>query len=250
MEFESFRARRRGGRGEDLQFIPAEDAGNVEELLVYRIERGSLREMEGFDDGEHYVANFMVGENPGLLRLLIMFGEGAANAVYFMITTRAGLLGQAPEEFHSMVGAITPEAKAEFLRHARAPPPARAARPPGARAPANPVNLDPAALPKVKIPRGQESMISFAEIPDGAVMVDFHNERDQFHRYFTREVFDQLPRRISPATNRPIAPGDITYYVAELDETMQAHPVNGGRRRKGRKGRKTYRKRRFHTRRA
>jgi hypothetical protein len=110
--------------------------------------------------------------------------------------------------------------------------------------------LDPPALPKVKIPKGQADQISFAEIPDGAVMVDFHNERDQFHRYFTREVFDQLPRRISPATNRPIAPGDITYYVAELDDTMQAHPVNGGRRRKGRKGRKTYRKRRFHTRRA
>jgi len=234
-------------REDELQFIPRVQLGNADELLIYRIERGSLREMEGFDDGDHYVANFMVGNDPRRLRILIMFGEGAENAFSVIMTTPEELANDAPEEVHSMGGAITPGAKAEFLRYARARPAPLA---PPARAPANPVNLDPAALPKVKIPRGQESMISFAEIPDGAIMVDFHNERDQFHRYFTREVFDQLPRRISPATNRPIAPGDITYYVAELDETMQAHPVNGGRRRKGRKGRKTYRKRRFHTRRA
>jgi len=245
MEFARFRVIRLP-RGDELRFTPEPQPQNADAGIAYVIGRGSLRETEE-EDGDHYVADFMVGDDPGLARITIIFGEGVENAIAFNISTPGRVNDDRND--HRLAATITPEAKAAFLRYApvRPPPPIR---PRPARAPANPVNLDPAALPKVKIPRGQESMISFAEIPDGAVMVDFHNERDQFHRYFTREVFDQLPRRISPATNRPIAPGDITYYVAELDETMQAHPVNGGRRRKGRKGRKTYRKRRFHTRRA
>jgi len=134
----------------------------------------------------------------------------------------------------SLDAKITREAKQELIRlfTAVSPP------------------LDPATLPKVKIPKGQADQISFMAIPDGTIMADFKNERDGFHRYYTRETVLRLNPLINPGTNLRIAPTDITYYVAELDESMQptfTGEVEGGRRRRRRK---TYRKRRFHTRRA
>jgi len=128
---------------------------------------------------------------------------------------------------------ITREAKQELIQAFTVAPP-----------------LDPAALPKVKIPKGQADQISFVAIPDGTIMADFKNERDGFHRYYTRETVLLLNPLINPGTNLRIAPTDITYYVAELDDSMQptfTGEVEGGRRRRRRK---TYRKRRFHTRRA
>ena len=87
---------------------------------------------------------------------------------------------------------------------------------------------------KVKIPKGQEDAIYFAEIPNGTLMVDFHKERDEFHRYFTKEVFDAAikPKMKSPFTNKVIKPEELTYYIAELDATQTPYPTQqGGRRR-------------------
>ena len=107
-----------------------------------------------------------------------------------------------------------------------------------------PPPFDVSRLVKVKIPKGQEDQIMFTEIADGTVMADFQNERDSFHRYYTKDTYDRAiaPRMKSPATNRRIELTEVSYYIAELDESMPAFPVIGGRR--GRKTRRTRRTRR------
>lgn len=101
--------------------------------------------------------------------------------------------------------------------------------------------LSASTLFKVKIPQGQEDALTFAEIPDGTLMVDFHNERSHFHRYYTKETFDSAikPRMKSPFTNKFIAPEDLIYYTAVLDQTYKPFPTHeGGSRRKKRKTRR------------
>jgi hypothetical protein len=93
--------------------------------------------------------------------------------------------------------------------------------------------LSASAVFKVKIPQGQEDALTFADIPDGTLMVDFHNERSQFHRYYTKETFDSAikPRMKSPFTNKLIAPEELIYYTAELDNTQAPFPAHEGGRR-------------------
>jgi hypothetical protein len=229
MEVARFRARRQGD-DDELEFIPTA-RGEAEEIFQYVIVRGSLRAVGNM--GGAYEATLPLDPQLGIT---FTFDEGIDGTLAIMITNPDG-----DNVYHFLMCTITPEARRQFEDYARNGAPDPRAIP--QVAPLAPPNA--AELPRVKIPRGQEAMISFAEIPDGTVMVDFHNERDQFHRYFTLADFNQLPRRISPATNRPIVPADITYYVAELDDAMQPHPVIGGRRRRTYRSRRTtYRKKR------
>jgi hypothetical protein len=78
-------------------------------------------------------------------------------------------------------------------------------------------------------------------------MTDFHNERERFHRYYTKDTYDRAiaPRMISPTTNRRIELTEVSYYIAELDELMPAFPIIGGHR--GRKARRTRRNKRRST---
>jgi hypothetical protein len=103
--------------------------------------------------------------------------------------------------------------------------------------------FDPSTLPKVKVPKGQADYIFWAPIEDGTVMADFKNERDGFHRYYTKEGMDRMNPLVNMGTNLPLQRSEITYYIAELDDSMQptfTGEPEGGRR--GRKGRKTRRR--------
>jgi len=98
----------------------------------------------------------------------------------------------------------------------------------------NPPNAN---IVKVKIPAGQQDQLTFVEIPNGTLMVDFLRERDRYHRYYTKETFDVLirPNMRNPFTRAFIAPEDVRFYVAELDSSRQPYPAhgnfqNGGRR--------------------
>lgn len=75
-------------------------------------------------------------------------------------------------------------------------------------------------------------------------MTDFHNQRDMFHRYYTKDTYDRTIelRMKSPMTNRRIEPAEVSYYIAELDESMPAFPIIGGRRRKARRTRRNKRR--------
>lgn len=100
-----------------------------------------------------------------------------------------------------------------------------------------PAEMDVSALQKVKIPKGQTDAISFDEIADGTVMADFHGERER-HRYYTKTTYDSLsnPKK-NPHTRALIDSTDVSFYIAELDESL---PVQGGRkRRRTRRNRKT-----------
>jgi hypothetical protein len=104
--------------------------------------------------------------------------------------------------------------------------------------------FDPSTLPKVKVPKGQADYIFWAPIEDGTVMADFKNERDGFHRYYTKEGMDRMNPLVNMGTNLPLQQSDITYYIAELDDSMQ--PTFTGEAEGGRRGRrrKTLRERR------
>ena len=90
----------------------------------------------------------------------------------------------------------------------------------------NPVN---AGIARVKIPAGQQDQLTYEEIPNGTLMVDFLRERDRYHRYYTRETFETLirPRMRNPFTQAFIAPEDLRFYLAELDETRRPYPAHG-----------------------
>jgi hypothetical protein len=97
-----------------------------------------------------------------------------------------------------------------------------------------------------KIARGQEAMILYTEIEDGDAMVDFHGERDKFHRFYTKYVYDKFIRRRAenPITRQPIKAGDVSQYTAKLVEPTEETPVWPVREEGGRRKRKTRRVRR------
>jgi nucleotide-binding universal stress UspA family protein len=89
-----------------------------------------------------------------------------------------------------------------------------------------------AELPKIKIPKGQTDSLTEEEITDGMVMVDFNNQREQKHLYYTKSSYQKgvVERgRIDPYTRLPVKPETVVEYVAELDPDM---PVVGARRRR------------------
>lgn len=90
--------------------------------------------------------------------------------------------------------------------------------------------IDP---PKLKIPKGQTDIITMDEIEDGTRMVDFHDEREKYHRYYTEETYNKLVVKNNPHTKKPIRYIDITFYTAELDPSLTVQ--EGGRRKRTRK---------------
>jgi len=94
-----------------------------------------------------------------------------------------------------------------------------------------------AVLPVIEIPKGQEDFLTYQPIADGTPMADFQNERDGFHRYFTRATYYRMvkPRRKSPFTQRDLDESEVTFYRAKLDSRQQPFPVqHGGKRREKR----------------
>jgi hypothetical protein len=64
-------------------------------------------------------------------------------------------------------------------------------------------------------------------------MADFKNERDGFHRYYTKAGMDRMNPLVNMGTNLPLQQSDITYYIAQLDDSMQptfTGNADGGRR--------------------
>jgi hypothetical protein len=237
MEIAHFESAARAGGRELIEFSPDAFGGDIDYLIV----QGSLRPHE-LRNGVYKATLVMAPQ----CTTTFSFDEQDEATFTMLVEDRNG------GNVHSWTATITPAARERFEDYARRAGPAPAG--PGAAAPLVARNVaelphvprfawDVERLPRIKIPRGQEAMISFDEIADGTIMVDFHDERDRFHRYFTLVDYNRLPRKISPATNRPIVPADITYYVAELDDTMQPHPVIGGRR-SNRRMRRTRRTRR------
>jgi hypothetical protein len=97
--------------------------------------------------------------------------------------------------------------------------------------------------PSFEIARGQEAMILYTEIEDGERMVDFQGERDRFHRFYTKYIFDKYikARGQNPMTRQPIKSGDVTEYTAKLVEPTEQTPVYPVREQGGRRKRKTRR---------
>jgi hypothetical protein len=97
--------------------------------------------------------------------------------------------------------------------------------------------------PSFEIARGQEAMILYTEIEDGERMVDFQGERDRFHRFYTKYIFDKFirARGQNPMTRQPIKSGDVTEYTAKLVEPTEQTPVYPVREQGGRRKRKTRR---------
>ena len=91
-----------------------------------------------------------------------------------------------------------------------------------------PAPLEPPAV--INIPQGQEDIITFEPIPDGTRMVDFHDERLKYNRYYTEETLKNLNGK-NPYQHKPILPTDVTKYTARLDPTMPVQEA-GRRRRK------------------
>ena len=129
------------------------------------------------------------------------------------------------EVVSSFEGAITEDAKKTLIDFFKPTPP-----------------FDPSTLPKVKVPKGQADYIFWTPIEDGTVMADFKNERDGFHRYYTKEGMDRMNPLVNMGTNLPIQQSDITYYIAELDDSMQ--PTFTGEPEGGRRGRRRKTRRR------
>jgi hypothetical protein len=96
----------------------------------------------------------------------------------------------------------------------------------------------PVPLPEIKIPAGQEDAISFAPIPDGTRMVDFHGEKVR-HRYYTEATYESLTPKKNPFDRKDILPADVTRYTAKLDPDM---PVQEAGKRKTRKSKRRARK--------
>lgn len=137
------------------------------------------------------------------------------------------------ESIGELTAKITREAKQELIQAFTVAPPL------------DPPTLPP-TLPTLNVPQGQEDATTFEPIQEGTVMADFFNSRNR-GRYYTRDTYTRLPNSADPYTRQRITANDVQFYIAHLDPTMTAVPTHGARRRKGRK---TYRKRRFHTRRA
>ena len=97
----------------------------------------------------------------------------------------------------------------------------------------------PEDAPEIKIPAGQEDVISMAPIPDGTRMVDFHGERAK-HRYYTEATYNALNPKKNPYTRQAIEPNQVTRYIAKLDSTLPVQQA--GRRRKTRKTKRRARK--------
>ena len=100
----------------------------------------------------------------------------------------------------------------------------------------------PEMVPEIKIPAGQEDIISMTAIPDGTRMVDFHGERAK-HRYYTEATYNALNPKKNPYTRQAIEPNQVTRYIAKLDSTL---PVQEAGRRKTRKYKRRARKTRRH----
>ena len=88
---------------------------------------------------------------------------------------------------------------------------------------------------QIRVPKGQTDTISFSEIKEGTPMVDFHNEREKYHRYYTEETYNSLKKKENPFTNKPIDSNDITKYVAKLDPSLKVQEA--GRRKTRRRTR-------------
>jgi hypothetical protein len=100
-------------------------------------------------------------------------------------------------------------------------------------------------IPTVKVPKGQTDIITNQRIQDGMRMIDFLDERDKWHRYYTEETYDSLetPKR-NPFTRELIEvdgkpPPQL--YIAEIDPE-KPFVAAGGRRRKTRKTKRRHRK--------
>jgi len=100
----------------------------------------------------------------------------------------------------------------------------------------------PEDVPEIKIPAGQEDVISMTAIPDGTRMVDFHGERAK-HRYYTEATYNSLNPKKNPYTRQEIEPNQVTRYIAKLDSTL---PVQEAGRRKTRKYKRRAKKTRRH----
>jgi hypothetical protein len=86
--------------------------------------------------------------------------------------------------------------------------------------------IDPFAI--IKIPKGQTDVVTMEEIKDGTLMVDFHDEREKYHRYYTEDTYTKLNNNKNPFNNKVIENADVKYYIAELDASL---PVQEGGRR-------------------
>ena len=100
------------------------------------------------------------------------------------------------------------------------------------------VHIPPEDTPEIKIPAGQEDVISMTPIPDGTLMVDFHGERAK-HRYYTEATYRAIIPKKNPYTRQTIEPNQVTRYIAKLDSTI---PVQEAGRRKTRKYKRRARK--------
>ena len=219
MEIGDFRANR-GRQGETLYFVPSQPGGGRRLTFEFLIVPDSLEPSDEAFGG--YIAE--IPTNPPLI-IRFVFNEGADSYLVIRI--------EDPEEditYQTTMVSISPRARRQFEEYARRGEPV----PP----------LDIAALPRIKIPKGTKDFIMWTEIPDGAVMADFKEERSR-HRYYTKETMDGMDPLINPGTNLPLQPNEITYYVAELDESLPYHEVHGARRKtRRRKHRKTRKSRR------
>jgi hypothetical protein len=101
----------------------------------------------------------------------------------------------------------------------------------------------PEDVPEIKIPAGQEDVISMTAIPDGTLMVDFHGERAK-HRYYTEATYRAIIPKKNPYTRQTIEPNQVTRYIAKLDSTLPVQEA--GRRRKTRKYKRRAKKTRRH----
>jgi hypothetical protein len=96
--------------------------------------------------------------------------------------------------------------------------------------------LGPFAI--IKIPKGQMDVVTMEEIKDGTLMVDFHDEREKYHRYYTEDTYRKLNNNKNPFNDRVIENADVKYYIAELDASL---PVQEAGRRKRTRRNKTIR---------
>lgn len=97
--------------------------------------------------------------------------------------------------------------------------------------------------PKLKIPKGQTDVITMDEIQDGTRMVDFHDEREKYHRYYTEDTYKKLNNGKNPFNNQIIHKYDdkFTEYIAELDPSLPVQEAGGRRRKTRRRKNKTIR---------
>jgi predicted ABC-class ATPase len=100
--------------------------------------------------------------------------------------------------------------------------------------------IDPFAI--IKIPKGQIDVVTMEEIKDGTLMVDFHDEREKYHRYYTEDTYRKLNNNKNPFNDRVIENADVKYYIAELDASLPVQEAGRRKRTLRRSGRKTRRR--------